>query len=384
MSLTDAELTILGLLAEQPRHGYELEKVIDERGIRNWTAVGFSSIYYLLDKLAGRGLIEPVEPVRSRTSRAAFRPTASGRKACAAESLGAIGDQVPVHARVLVGLANSPGLPATEVAGRLADRAAALQQRLDELADARARQGSLPLAAIAIFTYSEAMLRADLDWTRQTLAMINEENDMDRFEIKKVHKALYSPTAKAFSLVDVPRVRYLAIDGHGDPNTSLDYAQAVECLYSIAYTVKFASKKTLGRDLVVSPLEGLWRAEDMASYTNRDKDAWDWTMMIAQPDWVTQEMVDDALATATAKKALPAAGQLRLIDLEEGRCVQILHLGSYDDEGPVLDRLHHEFIPANGLTFNGDHHEIYLSDARRTPPEKRKTILRQPVRPVHG
>lgn len=205
---------------------------------------------------------------------------------------------------------------------------------------------------------------------------------MDKYDVKKARKELYTATTRAFAVVDVPELTYVAVDGHGDPNASAEYAAAVEALYAVAYAIKFASKNTLGRDFVVSPLEGLWRASDHGAFVRRDKDSWDWTMMIAQPDWVTADLVERARATAAAKKDLPALGTLRLLTLAEGRSVQILHVGSYDDEGPVLARLHDEFMPGHGLTFNGDHHEIYLSDARRTAPAKLRTILRQPVRPA--
>ncbi|AWB87739.1 GyrI-like domain-containing protein [Mycetocola zhujimingii] len=203
---------------------------------------------------------------------------------------------------------------------------------------------------------------------------------MDKYDVKVALKELYSPSPKDFSVVDVPRMQYLAIDGHGDPNTSPEYAAAIEALYPVAYALKFASKKELGRDFVVAPLEGLWRADDPVVFTQRQKDAWDWTMMISLPDWITAEMTDAAITATKTKKGIPAVDQLRLLDLTEGTSVQILHIGSYDDEAPTLARLHHEYLPANGLTFNGDHHEIYLSDPRRTAPEKLKTILRQPVR----
>ncbi|MFD0591772.1 GyrI-like domain-containing protein [Catellatospora coxensis] len=183
-------------------------------------------------------------------------------------------------------------------------------------------------------------------------------------------------------MVDVPELRYIAVDGHGDPNTATAYPEAVEALFTTAYTLKFASKKGLGRDFVVGPLEGLWRADDPQAFVTRDKQAWSWTMMISQPDWITEDMVRAAVAEAAKKKDNPALAGVRLISLTEGRSVQILHVGSYDDEAPTLDRLHHRYLPDNGLTFNGDHHEIYLSDARRTEPAKLKTILRQPVKPA--
>ncbi|WP_200944812.1 GyrI-like domain-containing protein [Leifsonia sp. Root4] len=203
---------------------------------------------------------------------------------------------------------------------------------------------------------------------------------LDKYDIKRAHKALYAPSSADFTLVDVPELHYLAIDGHGDPNTAPAYADAIEALYGVSYTLKFESKNALGRDFVVGPLEALWRAADMTAFTSRDKDSWAWTAMIVQPDWITAEMVAAATAKLKSKKPLAAIDELRLLTLNEGLSVQILHIGSYDDEAPTLDRLHHEYLPANGLDFNGDHHEIYISDARRTEPAKLKTVLRQPVR----
>jgi hypothetical protein len=207
---------------------------------------------------------------------------------------------------------------------------------------------------------------------------------VEKYDIKRAYRELYAPSAKEFSLVDVPPMHAIGIDGHGDPNTSPDYAAAVEALYAHSYAIKFASKKELGRDFVVAPLEGLWRADDPEVFVTREKGEWSWTMLIVQPDWITPEMIELARATATKKKALPALEKGRLLQLDEGRCVQIMHIGSYDDEGPTLARLHHEFMPAHGLTFAGDHHEIYLSDPRKSDPAKLKTVLRQPVKPLRN
>jgi len=172
------------------------------------------------------------------------------------------------------------------------------------------------------------------------------------------------------------------IDGHGDPNAAPEYQEAIEALYAVSYKVKFASKKKLDKDYVVPPLEGLWWAEDMESFTSkRDKSQWDWTMMIMQPEWITHEIVDQAIEQA-AEKELPALPKLRLETYHEGLCVQIMHHGSYDDEEPTLDKMHHEFIPQNGYKMAGKHHEIYLSDARKVAPEKLKTVLRQPVKEI--
>lgn len=203
---------------------------------------------------------------------------------------------------------------------------------------------------------------------------------MDKYDIKVALKPLYFPSAKDFVRVAVPPIQYLAVDGHGDPNTSPPYTEAIEALYSVSYALKFGSKASLGRDFVVGPLEALWRADDPTAFAAREKSAWKWTVLISQPDWITEEMVATAVEKTRAKKLLPALDKLRVLRLEEGDSVQILHRGSYDDEAPTLARLHHEYLPAHGLTFNGDHHEIYLSDARRTAPGKLKTILRQPVK----
>lgn len=204
---------------------------------------------------------------------------------------------------------------------------------------------------------------------------------MDKLDFKKDQKELYAP-GKDFQLVTVPPMQFLKVDGHGNPNTSRWYAQAVEALYATSYTLKFASKKQLGRDYVVGPLEGLWWADDMSAFTRRAKDEWFWTLMIRQPDWLHAEHVAEAMQQAASKKDLPALPSLRHEPLDEGLCVQVMHVGPYDDEGPVLARLKDEFLPANNLKLAGHHHEIYLNDPRKTEPPKLKTILRQSVHRV--
>lgn len=203
---------------------------------------------------------------------------------------------------------------------------------------------------------------------------------MEKVDFRKEFKALYAPSAKEFAIVDVPTMRFAMVDGEGDPNTADSYREAVEALYAVSYTLKFASKNQLGKDYVVAPLEGLWWAADPSAFERRAKDEWRWTMLIMQPSWITPDMVAEAITSATAKKGLPALRLLRFEELAEGRSVQILHIGSYDDETPILRRLHHEYMPEHGLAFNGPHHEIYLSDPRKTGAAKLKTILRQPVK----
>lgn len=199
-------------------------------------------------------------------------------------------------------------------------------------------------------------------------------------------KTLDSYRAKPgqFRVLDVPAMTYLMVDGHGDPNSTPSFAQALESLYPVAYTLKFASRRELDRDYVVPPLEGLWWAEDMAAFTgSRDKSRWDWTLLLMVPDWIGLELVESAIeVVGTKEQRPPRLDDLRVETLSEGRCVQTLHVGPFDDEAAVLAQLHHEFIPGHGLALTGTHHEIYLSDVRRVAPDKRRTILRQPVRPA--
>lgn len=203
----------------------------------------------------------------------------------------------------------------------------------------------------------------------------------DRTDFKRLDA--YRAPRGAFQVVDVPDLQYLVVDGHGDPNTSPAFTGAVQALYPVAYALRSASRD-LGRDHVVMPLEGLWWADDMDAFTaSRDKSRWDWTLMVMVPDWVDEAMVAAAVERARAKR--PARlDDVRLTRLSEGRCVQTLHVGPFDDEARVLARMHHEFIPAHGLRMAGTHHEVYLSDARRVAPERRRTILRMPVAAADG
>jgi hypothetical protein len=201
----------------------------------------------------------------------------------------------------------------------------------------------------------------------------------NKTDFKKTFDA-YRARQGRVRIVTVPDMRYLMIDGHGDPNTSPAFTEAVQVLYPVAYKLKFASKRDLGRDYVVPPLEGLWWAEDMDSFTAaRDKSRWDWTLMLMVPDWINEAMFTTAVGQAGAKNQPARLDDVRLETLSEGLCVQTLHVGSFDDEADVLANLHREFIPGQGLRMVGKHHEIYLSDFRKVAPDKQRTILRQPV-----
>jgi len=202
---------------------------------------------------------------------------------------------------------------------------------------------------------------------------------MAKRDFKKDLKHLYGPSTKKFSVVDVPPMNFLMIDAEGNPNNNPAYQEGMEALYGMAYTIKFALKPQ-GVEFVVPPPEGLWWMENMSEFSLETKDRWQWTMMIMQPDEVTQEIVDAAQEELARKKNPPALSKLRYERYHEDLSVQIMYLGAYADEGPTIARMH-EFIRENGYDFNGKHHEIYLGDPRRTAAEKLKTVIRQPVKP---
>jgi len=200
---------------------------------------------------------------------------------------------------------------------------------------------------------------------------------MVRIDWKKELKHLYLPKAKDFTIVEVPPMKFLMVNGHGDPNKSPEFQDAMGALYTMAYTLKFALKPQ-GTDFAVPPPEALWWMEG-AEFDIRDKSKWDWTLMIMMPDVVTPELFERMRAEAQRKKGLPILAKVRLETYDEGLSAQILYFGPYADEGPTITAMH-QFIAEQGYVLNGKHHEIYLGDVRRTAPEKLKTVIRQPVK----
>ena len=202
-----------------------------------------------------------------------------------------------------------------------------------------------------------------------------------KIDFKKELIHLYNAPSKAPVFVDVPDMNYLMIDGTGDPNNSPSYIAAIEMLFSISYAAKFHIKKDLGGDdYGVLPLEGLWWTEVPQDFSMDDRQAWRWTMMMMQPDLVTPEVLSVAYDKAS-KKLNRSTDDVRFESLKEGRVVQVMHIGPYSDEPPVIAAMH-EFVAQNGLKLRDHHHEIYLGDPRRSKPEKLKTILRHPVEPA--
>lgn len=201
---------------------------------------------------------------------------------------------------------------------------------------------------------------------------------MEKLDLKKQLKHLYSPSKAAFVLIDVPPMNFVMIDGQGDPNSE-SFMTAMQALYPIAYTLKFEFKKNRGVDFPVMALEGLWWADDMEVFRMERRADWKWTLMIMQPDVVKQADFNAARDQAMEKKDIPALSEARFERFHEGLSAQIMHLGPYADEGPTIARMH-EFIEESGCEPAGKHHEIYLGDPRRSAPEKLKTVLRQPAK----
>ncbi|NUN10456.1 MAG: GyrI-like domain-containing protein [Ignavibacteriaceae bacterium] len=200
---------------------------------------------------------------------------------------------------------------------------------------------------------------------------------MDKLDLTKQLKQFYNPPKGAMQEVIVPAFNFLMIDGEGDPNTSESFMNAVEIMYGVSFTLKFMIKAELSKDYKVMPLEGLWWADDMASFITGNKKDWKWTVMIHQPEFVTKDHFNAAVKKYSEKKKKDVSGIIRFETYKEGRSIQVLYIGAYKDEGPVIAEMH-KYIESLGCTRTSLHHEIYLSDARKTPPEKLRTIIRQP------
>lgn len=202
---------------------------------------------------------------------------------------------------------------------------------------------------------------------------------MKKIDFKKELSHLYKASAKKATIVDVPAMQFLSIEGRGNPNEALEYKEAVEALFALSYAIKFHVKKGgMDIDYGVMPLEGLWWVDDMELFDVNNKEDWKWIMMIMQPDFINSEMVEMMTEQVQKKKDPPALSKIVFQQFEEGKAAQILHVGPFSEEGPTIAGLH-QFIEEQGYELRNKHHEIYLSDIRRAAPEKWKTIIRQPI-----
>ncbi len=202
---------------------------------------------------------------------------------------------------------------------------------------------------------------------------------MSKIDYKKEWSHLYQPSAKEASIVNIPAMNYLMIDGEGNPNTAQSFQDAVNVLFPLSYTLKCMAKNgVLGKDYVVMPLEGLWWSEDISSFSMENKDDWKWTLMIMQPPFISLEMIEEAKEQVQTKKNPSALPLVYFESLEEGKAAQIMHLGPFSTEGPTVAKLH-DFIEHSGHQRRDKHHEIYLKDMRKSMPENWTTIIRHPI-----
>ncbi len=209
------------------------------------------------------------------------------------------------------------------------------------------------------------------------------------FDYKKEFKEFYMPASKS-AIVTVPKMNFVAARGNGDPNEEDgDYKRAIGMLYAISFTIKM-SKKGDHRidgyfDFVVPPLEGFWWQDGIVGVDYSHKESFNWISVIRLPDFVTRADFEWAVAEATKKKQ--DFSKAEFMTLEEGICVQCLHVGSYDNE-PATVAIMHEYMEKQGYTLDITdkrlHHEIYLSDARKVAPEKLRTVIRHPIKPKEG
>lgn len=200
--------------------------------------------------------------------------------------------------------------------------------------------------------------------------------------IKKAKLDLYQEfkseyvTSKEPVLVVVGPAKYLSITGQGAPGGER-FRSHISALYSVAFTLKMA-KKLAGNDYKVCHLEGQWWADDGSDFRTHQTREWQWRLLIRVPEFINQDQVGAAIQTVLAKAKSALAGQVKLEELTEGRCVQMLHVGPYAEEKASVARMH-ELAEGNGVRLRGPHHEIYLSDPNRVPPQRLRTILRYPV-----
>jgi hypothetical protein len=200
---------------------------------------------------------------------------------------------------------------------------------------------------------------------------------MDKIDLKKELKNLYNPSAKEVTVINVPAMNFLLINGEGAP-TSPQYSEAVEALFRVAYTLKFTIKKSKGIDYAVMPLEGLWWVDDMNKFSADRKEEWKWTAMIMQPEYVSADEVKVAVEQVKKKKNPTALPKVRFESFKEGTAAQIMYVGPFSAEGTTITKIH-AYIQNSGHILSGKHHEIYLNNPSTTAPEKLKTIIRQPM-----
>lgn len=204
---------------------------------------------------------------------------------------------------------------------------------------------------------------------------------MEKLDFKRQLKHLYSPSNKIINLVDVPRMKFLWIDSEESQNADQSFKDASEALVRLSYTIKFIVKRSeIGIDYVSMPLEGIWWNNEK-TFNVENKDKIKWALCIMQPDFVTEAILKEGIERTRKKKELYFLDKIKLDSFEEGLCVQIMHVGPYEQENDTIDKIQ-AYLDVNGYELNGGCHEIFLGDPRRARPENLKTIIRQPIRKI--
>ena len=193
---------------------------------------------------------------------------------------------------------------------------------------------------------------------------------MGKIDLKKENKTLYQSSSKKIAIVEVPHFHFIMIDGKGAPNSTGEFGEAIEALYSLSYALKFRAKKgELRVDYGVMPLEALWWAEDMSAFSGNRREEWLWTAMIRQPEFTTTKMYERELEVVRKKKNPVALAKARFELFIEGRCAQVMHVGPFEKEASTVAAVH-EVIDEQGGTKTGKHHEIYLKIGRASCRER--------------
>lgn len=209
---------------------------------------------------------------------------------------------------------------------------------------------------------------------------------MEKLDYKKEYKDLYMPSNKKPVVVDIPRMNFIMVNGKGDPNNNPEFEKAVEALYSVSYTIKMLPKKGIVPegyfDYVVPPLEGLWWLEGSEEFSFAERENWRYTLMIRQPEFVSEQLFQQCLKEAELKKNNEKLNEVTFGGFIEGPCVQMMHVGPYAMEPETTEIMEKYIVESgylNAIGHGGKHHEIYLSDPRKGDPAKMKTVLRIPV-----
>ena len=210
--------------------------------------------------------------------------------------------------------------------------------------------------------------------------MRNKGYNMRVLDSREKLRELYQPTAKGFTIVEVPELRYIMVDGEGDPSGE-QFAHLSRWLFAVVYPLRMLGRQVMGKNFVEPPLECLWWADDLNDLISGKSDQFKWRQMIvADADWITPERYDAAVNDASTRLG-EVPFSIRMTNYSEGKCVQILHIGPPGSQTDVIAEMHNSFLPMNHLVPCGHHHEIYLNDARRVAPQKLRTVLRQQVIP---